>query len=389
VTATETCGWDHLTRIDDPDGTLARLRDEARTLARAVEPHAIEADELDVLHADVVTALRDSGLARITVPAAHGGRHDRVSPTALCVVREEFMAVSSHLDTLFGVQGLGSFPIALAGSDELRARWLPRVADMTVLSALALTEQDAGSDLKGVTTRVSADGPQLRLDGRKTFITNAAHAGFFSTLVREGEGLSLFLVDASLPGITVGTPHHIVAPHVLADIEFDGVPIDPAARIGALGRGLEPVLGTLGVFRASVGAAAVGLATRALEETVRHTRDRRQFGRPLARHGAVAAMLADSWTEVEMARMLVYRAAELAEQGHPRLITYGSMAKLAATEMASKVVDRCVQMMGRFGLVSGSPVERLYRQARPMRLYEGATEVLQLDIAKTLVEEVR
>jgi len=172
-------------------------------------------------------------------------------------------------------------------------------------------------------------------------------------------------------------------------VRFDDVVLPEQARLGPPGQGLDLVLATLGVFRVSVAGAAVGLAQAALEEAVRHTKTRVQFGRPLARHGPVAQMLADCWTEIEMARLLTYRAASLAANDPAAALPYSSMAKLAATEMASRVVDRCVQVMGRFGLVRHSKIERLYRQARPMRIYEGASEVLRLGIARQLTEEVR
>jgi acyl-CoA dehydrogenase len=180
----------------------------------------------------------------------------------------------------------------------------------------------------------------------------------------------------------------LIAPHVLGEVSFDEVMLPASARLGKSGKGLNLVLATLGVFRVSVAGAAVGLAQAALEEAVRHTRTRVQFGRPLARLGPVAQMLADSWTEIEMARLLTYKAATLAVEDPAASLHHSSMAKLGASEMASRVVDRCVQVMGRFGLERNSKIERLYRQARPMRIYEGASEVLRLGIARQLTEEV-
>jgi acyl-CoA dehydrogenase len=367
---------------------LTALREEARALAMVVEPYAVQADESSSVFQPVLEALRASQLARVAVPAEFGGRLPSIDPVALCVVREVLMATSSHLDMLFTAQGLASYPIALAGSDELKARWLPAVASMDALASIAITEPDAGSDVKNISSIVRRDGNRMRIDGQKTFISNAGFADFYTTLVREEAGLSLFLVKAASPGLTVGPPHDLIAPHIIADLVFDGVEVEDTERIGEPGRGLEIVLSTLGLFRVSVGAAAVGLAWRALQEAVRHTRVRRQFGRPLAQLGPVASLLADSWTEIEMTRLLVYRAAEIAASQDPNSLTYGSMAKLAATEMASRVTDRCIQVMGRFGLVHGSVVERLYRQARPMRVYEGASEVLRLGISATLVKEM-
>ena len=199
----------------------------------------------------------------------------------------------------------------------------------------------------------------------------------------------MVLVPADTEGVSVTPTPELIAPHVLGDVHFNDVVLPVTARLGHQGQGLDLVLATLGVFRVSVAGAAVGLARAALEEAVRHTRTRVQFGRPLARLGPVAQMLADCWTEVEMTRLLTYRAACLAGDDPAASLNHSSMAKLAASEAASRIVDRCVQMMGRYGLVRNSKIERLYRQARPMRIYEGASEVLRLGIARQLTEEVQ
>lgn len=370
------------------DAHYLSVQREARELARRVEPLAPAADESDEVHPGVLALLRESGLCRLMVPAEHGGRSPRIDPLAICVAREALMAASSHADSLFALQGIGSYAITAAGSAAQRAEWLPRVARAEALAALALTEPDAGSDLKRVATRAVPAAGGIRLDGAKSFISNGAAAAFFAVFAREGDGFSMFLVPAGAKGLAVTPSPGLIAPHVLGDLVLDGVELPAEARLGAAGQGLELVLATLSVFRVSVAGAAVGLAQAALEVAVRHARTREQFGRPLARHGPVAQMLADSWTEIEMARLLAYRAAHRAVADPASALPQSSMAKLAATEMASRVVDRCVQLMGRFGLVHGSKIERLYRQARPMRIYEGASEVLRLGIARELTERV-
>lgn len=365
------------------------IRDAARALAAALEPVAAEADAIsDHVHPEVLAGLRASGLCRLMVPAAFGGRFERVDPLAICLVREACMAVSSHLDSLFALQGIGSYAVTVAGNAGQRDHWLPKIAAVEALPALALTEPEAGSDLKAVTTEIVAEGDRLRIRGRKAFISNAGAADFYEVFGREGRGYSMVLVPADTPGLRVTASPALIAPHVLGDLELDDVVVPAAARIGAPGQGLALVLATLAVFRVSVAGAAVGLAQAALEEATRHTRTRVQFGRPLARLGPVAQMLADCWTEVEMARLLTYRAAALARTDPAANLHHSSMAKLAASETASRVVDRCVQVMGRFGLISDSKIERLYRQARPMRIYEGASEVLRLGIAQKLTEVV-
>ncbi|RMF96538.1 MAG: acyl-CoA dehydrogenase family protein [Gammaproteobacteria bacterium] len=367
---------------------LKAIQAEARQLAATVEPMAAEADECSQVHAGVLEALRASGLCRLMVPAAYGGRDEDLDPLAICVVREALMACSAHLDSLFALQGIGSYAITVAGSEAQKQAWLPGVGDASLLAALALTEPEAGSDLKRLSTRLEADGDGFRLSGGKSFISNAGAAAFYLVLAREGDDFSMVLVPAGLPGIRISPTPELIAPHVLGEVEFDGVRLPADARLGEPGKGLKLVLATLGVFRVSVAGAAVGLAQAALDEAVRHTRRREQFGRPLAKLGPVAQMLADCWTEVEMARLLAYRAASLARKDPRASLPHSSMAKLAATEMASRVVDRCVQMMGRFGLIRHSKIERLYRQARPMRIYEGASEVLRLGIAAELTRQL-
>ena len=373
----------------DLDPAYLAIQAQARDLARAVEPLARDADELSTVHPGVLAALQQSGLCALMVPESFGGRSPRPDPLAICLVREVLMATSSHLDSLFALQGIGSYAISVGGSDPQKALWLPRVGRAQALAALALTEEDAGSDLKRVATELTESGGGLRLHGAKSFISNGGAADFYVVFAKEQSGFSMVLVPADTKGVSVSPTPEIMAPHVLAEINFSNVLLPADARLGEPGRAMDLVFATLAVFRVSVAGAACGLARAALEEAVRHTRTRVQFGRPLARLGPVAQMLADSWTEIEMAQLLTYRAACYAIEDPAAALPHSSMAKLAATEAASKVVDRCVQMMGRFGLIRNSKIERLYRQARPMRIYEGASEVLRLGIAKQLTEEVR
>ncbi|GAY08302.1 acyl-CoA dehydrogenase family protein [Pseudonocardia sp. N23] len=364
------------------------LREEAEAVAASVAAIAAEADAMSEIHPGIREALRASGLSGLMVPAAYGGRSESVDPLAVCIVREVFMRASSHLDSMFALQGIGSYAITVGGTDEQRAQWLPRVASMETLAALALTEENAGSDLKNVSTTVTEKDGSLVVRGAKSFISNAGAADFFVTLVSEEAGLSLVMVPADAPGVSTVPSPELIAPHVLGEIEFDDVVLPPEARLGVPGKAMSLVLGTLAVFRVSVAGAACGLAAGALAEAARHARTREQFGRPLLKHGPVAQLLADSWNDVEMARLLTYQAASSARTDAAAALNRSSMAKVAATEAASRVVDRCVQVMGRWGLVANSPIERYYRQARPMRIYEGASEVLKLGIARALCDEV-
>jgi acyl-CoA dehydrogenase len=363
------------------------IRDEARALARSVEHLAADADAMSEVHPGMLAALQDSGLSELMVPAGHGGRFDEVDPLAVCVAREGLMGTSSHLDSLFALQGIGSYAITRGGTPQQQSEWLPRVASAEVLAALALTEPVAGSDLKSLTTTVEETADGLLLQGEKAWISNAGAAAFYTVLAREGDGYSVVLVPADNPGVTTSPTPEIIAPHVLGTVRLDDVVVPADHRLGTPGSGFDLVLSTLAVFRVSVAGAAIGLAEAALTEAARHAEERVQFGRPLNRLGPVAALLADSWTDLEQARLLTYRAAARARQDPLANLHHSSMAKLAASEAASRIVDRCVQVMGRWGLIRDSKIERLYRQARPMRIYEGASEVLKLGIAKALSEE--
>jgi acyl-CoA dehydrogenase len=362
-----------------------KLQETARAVAAAVEPFADEADEFTGVHPGVLAELRASGLTRFVVPAAYGGEHEVLDPLALAVVREALMYSSAHLDSMFGMQGVGSYSLSVGGSDELKQEWLPRVASLDAIAALALTEPDVGSDLRAVTTTIVQDGDELVVDGRKSFITNGGAASFYNVLAKEGDGWSMVLVPADSAGLTVEKGAELIAPHILGELSFDGVRVPVGNRLGVPGKAFSLMLQTLAVFRVTVAASAVGLAQAALDESLQHARTREQFGKPLAEIGAVSQSLALSWTEVEASRSFVYRAAALAQSDPLGHLDYSSMAKVSATEAAGRVVDRSMQTMGRFGLVRGSKIERLYRNARPLRVYEGATEVLLDSLARRLV----
>ncbi len=364
-----------------------KLQEVARGVAEAVAPFADEADEFTEVHPEVRRLLRDSGLARHVVPAAYGGESEVLDPLAIAVVREALMASSAHLDSLFGMQGVGSYSLSAGGTEELKAHWLPKVAALDAIAGLALTEPDVGSDLRAVTTTLTVDGDELVVDGRKSFITNGGAADFYCTLVREGEGWSMVLVPADTPGLSVSPGADLIAPHILGELTFEGVRVPASHRLGEPGRAFSLMLQTLAVFRVTVAASAVGLAQAALEESLAHAQSREQFGKPLTELGAVSQKLAQSWTDVEAARAFVYRAAALAQADPLAHLDYSSMAKVHATEAAAAVVDRSMQTMGRFGLVRGSKIERLYRNARPLRVYEGATEVLLDSLARRMAKK--
>ena len=333
---------------------------------------------------EVARHLAEEGFLAFAVAPPYGSMDLR----SLVAVREALAYFSSLADTAFAMQGLGSCPIGLAGSDVQRKRWLPAVAAGEVLCAFAVTEPEAGSDLAAVSTIAARDGALWRLSGMKTFISNAGIAGLYTVLARgsqaEGRGgLSMFLVDAEAPGIAI-TPLEAMAPHPLGEVRFDAV---PAVLIGPEGSGYEIALRTLDAFRPSVGASACGLAARALDEAVGWARGRRQFGRALADFQATQMALAEMHVDLQGARLLVRHAAWTADSGAPRFRREGAAAKLAATEMAQRVVDRAVQIHGGQGVMKGSTVERLYREVRSLRIYEGTSEIQKLVIAREMLKE--
>lgn len=333
----------------------------------------------------LVSLMAGEGLLGAAVPPPHGFMDLR----SLVVTREGLAYFSSLADTAFVMQGLGSYPIVVAGSEVQKTRWLPAVVSGELLAAFAVTEPEAGSDLGSVRTRAEKDGALWRLEGVKTFISNAGIAGLYTVLARteEGEGhkgLSMFLVDAEAPGIVV-RPLEAMAPHPLGEVRFDGT---PAVLLGEERGGYATTLATLEHFRPSVGAAACGLAWRALDEALRWSLARRQFGRSLSQFQATKMALADMHVDLEAARLLVRRAAWLKDRG-ASIAREGAAAKLFATEAAQRVVDRAVQIHGGQGVMRGSTVERLYRDVRALRIYEGTSEIQKLVIAREVLKEAR
>ncbi len=334
----------------------------------------------------IVTAMAEASFLRYAVPPPHGAMDLR----SLVVVRENLAYFSSLADTGFVMQGLGSYPIARVGTEIQRNTWLPPIAGGHVLAAFAVTEPEAGSDLGGIRTQADRDGALWRLTGVKSYISNAGIAGVYSVLARTGEGsshsgLSMFLVDAEAPGLSVKMLE-AMAPHPLGELRFSNT---PALLLGELGEGFALATATLEQFRPTVGAAACGLAGRAFDEALRHAQARRQFGRSLADFQATKMALAEMHVEIEGARLLVHRAAWRKDTGAESIAREGAVAKLAATEMAQRVVDRAVQIHGARGVMRGSTVERLYREVRALRIYEGTSEIQKLVIARELLKESR
>jgi acyl-CoA dehydrogenase len=328
------------------------------------------------------------------VPKAFGGRLDRIDSRSLCIARETLARHDGLADFAFAMQGLGSGAISIAGSDEVRSRYLPRVAQGEALAAFALSEQEAGSDVAAMQTRARADGDSVVLNGTKTWISNGGIADFYCVFAREmdapltagggqsARGISAFVVDADTPGLSVAGRIDVIAPHPLASLAFEDCRVPAANRLGAPGEGFKVAMQTLDIFRASVAAAALGFARRALDEAIARAASRKMFGQTLADFQLTQAAIADMATGIDTSALLTYRAAWLRDVKQARTTREAAMAKMVSTETAQAVIDRAVQVFGGLGVVSGQAVEKLYREIRSLRIYEGATEVQKLIIAR-------
>ena len=340
----------------------------------------------------LVRALGEAGWLKAVVPAAYGGLSDQLDVRTLCLAREILAWNDSLADFAFAMQGLGTGSISLFGTDETKAKYLPPVRDGRHIAAFALSEPEAGSDTAALTTTATRDGPaHVRLDGVKTWISNGGIADHYIVFARSGEapgakGLSAFVVDADAPGLSIAGRIEVIAPHPLATLRFTGCRVPVTNRLGAPGEGFKVAMATLDIFRSTVGAAALGMARRALDEALDRAATRRLFGAPLFELQLTQAALADSASEIDAAALLVYRAAWTKDQGAARITRESSIAKMFATEMAQRVIDRAVQLFGGHGVRVGSKVEALYREIRALRIYEGATEVQKVVVAREMLK---
>ncbi len=368
---------------------LAALEDRLETFVSEIAAAGIdESDEHGSTRA-YVQRLAEAGFLKYVAPAAHGGAGESVRSTPLCLIRQWLARHSGALDTAFVMQGLGSNPVTLGGSDALAAQLLPRVVAGEAICAFALTEPEAGSDISGMQTTARADGEGVRLHGEKCWISNAGVADSYVVFAREEEDaengkprFGAFWVPGDAPGLTV-EPMQVIAPHPIGRVKFDGVAVPAAHRLGEPGKGLRIALANLDVFRVTVGAAALGLADRALQETVKHLSSRVQFGKPLAKQQGLRFALADVATDHVASQLLVYRAAGARDRGQATP-DQAAMAKLHATESAQRTIDRAVQSFGGRGVTVGETTERLYREVRALRIYEGTSEIQKLVIARSM-----
>jgi acyl-CoA dehydrogenase len=346
-------------------------------------------DEEDVDNScrQLVADLGKAGWLKNCVPAKWGGASEKLDVRSIALCRETLAYYSGLADFSFAMQGLGSGAISLYGTDAQRQQYLPAVAAGTAIAAFALSEAEAGSDVAAMATSAEHSGDEYVLNGEKTWISNGGIADFYCVFARTGEepgarGLSAFIIEASNPGLEVTEKIETIAPHPLTTLSFTNCRVAASARIGEPGEGFKIAMATLDVFRTTVGAAALGFARRALDEAVQHTSTRELFGAPLSALQMTEASIADMATDIDASALLVYRSAWAKDCYQERVTREAAMAKLYATEAAQKTIDRAVQLFGGSGVVKGNIAERLYREIRALRIYEGASEVQKVIIAR-------
>jgi len=383
-------GWPF---FDDGHRSLAAALDE---WAQSALPALLKGSEdgpeaLDGCVRRIVEDMGRAGMLRVCVPRAYGGTRDSLDVRSLCLAREIMGRASGLADFALAMQGLGSAPITLYGREEQKRSFLPRVAGGTALAAFALSEPDAGSDVSAISTTATRDGNFWRLDGVKTWISNAGLAAFYIIFARTGEGpgtkgLSAFVVDANSSGLDASERIDVIAPHPLGTLRLRDCRIPSDCLLGQPGQGFKIAMATLDIFRTTVGAAALGLARRAMDEAVARAHHRHLFGRPQADFQLTQQKLADMAVSIDAAALLIYRSAWTKDVPGGRVTREASMAKLFATEAAQQVIDAAVQIFGGLGVVRGMTVERLYREIRALRIYEGTSEILKLIIASKVLE---
>jgi len=358
--------------------------------------HGPDRAEVDATCRSLVRSLGEAGwLAHAIAGRQHGGVNDAIDTRSICLARETLARHDGLADFAFAMQGLGSGAISLAGTAEQKAHYLPKVASGKSIAAFALSEPDAGSDVAAMACSARLDAGDYVLDGEKTWISNGGIADFYVVFARTGDksdpktkgarGISAFIVDADAPGFSIAERIDVIAPHPLARLRFNGCRIPATRRIGAEGEGFKVAMRTLDVFRTSVAAAALGFARRAFDEAMERATSRKMFGGVLGDFQLTQARLAQMALTIDSAALLTYRAAWLRDTG-ANVTREAAMAKLAATEGAQQVIDAAVQLWGGRGVQSGETVERLYREIRALRIYEGASEVQQLIIGRDLLK---
>lgn len=349
---------------------------------------SVDHHDVDAACRKLVAALGKDGWLQYTAPG--DGEAEKLDVRTLALARETLARHSGLADFAFAMQGLGAGPISLFGTPAQRAAWLPQTRSGKAIAAFALSEAASGSDVANITTSAKRDGNGYVIDGEKSWISNGGIAGLYVVFARTGEapgarGLSAFIVEGDNPGLSVAERIDVIAPHPLARLKFDNCRVNADALIGQAGDGFKIAMATLDVFRTTVGAAALGFARRAMDETVKRAASRNLFGAPLGDLQMVQGHIADMAVEIDAAALLIYRAAWTKDKGAARVTREAAMAKLFATEAAQRVIDAAVQIHGGDGVRSGHPVEALYREIRALRIYEGASDVQKIVIARSVL----
>jgi len=358
-------------------------------LSEGTHPHSVR--EVDEACRTLVRQLGEGGWLKYAIGGrAYGASADTIDTRGVCLIRETLAYHSGLADFAFAMQGLGSGAISNFGTHDQKQRYLPRVASGAAVAAFAISEPDAGSDVAALKCATKRDGDYYLISGEKTWISNGGIADFYVTFARTGEdsgsrGISAFIINADSPGLKIAERIEVMAPHPLARLVFDNCRIPATQLLGEEGQGFKIAMSTLDIFRSSVAAAALGFARRALKEAFSRSTSRKMFGQTLADFQLTQAKLAKMATDIDAAALLTYRAAWLKDQGQPVTVE-AAMAKLTATEIAQQAIDSAMQIFGALGVANGQTVEQLYREIRPLRIYEGATEVQQLIIARGIIK---
>ncbi|MEM7568684.1 MAG: acyl-CoA dehydrogenase family protein [Pseudomonadota bacterium] len=376
--------------FDDSHRDLARRLDE--WCQREIAPLGHSEEDVDGQCRHLLSLLAKGGWLRYAVPKAYGGALDELDVRSLCLIRETLGRYSGLADFVFAMQGLGSGTITVAGTEAQKQAYLPRVANGSYCAAFALTELASGSDVAAMDSSAEDCGDHYVVNGAKTYISNGGIADFYTLFVRTGEapgarGISAMIVDADTPGLEVAERIHVMAPHPLATLTFTDMVVPKDKLIAQPGAGFKAAMGTLDIFRTTVGAAGLGFARRALEEALERTTSRKLFGKELVQQPVVQADLAEMALKVDTSALLIYRSGWTRDVMGRRNSREAAMAKLHATETAQEVIDKSLQMHGGLGVVHGQMVESLYREIRALRIYEGASEVQRVVIARQLLDQ--
>ena len=376
------------------------FEDEHRVLALELEnwakteltDYAITPANVDLACQELVLKLADGGWLDYCVANKFGGKNPSLDVRSLCLIRETLARFSGLADFVFAMQGLGSGTISLFGSAELKKKYLPDVRRGNKIAAFALTEPDAGSDAAALTTTAEQDDTSFVLNGDKTLISNGGIADYYTVFAKTGEapgtrGISAFVIDADTAGLEINERIEVIAPHPLARIRFNQCRIPKTQQIGSGGEGFKMAMATLDIFRSTVGAAALGFARHAMHEAFNRTKSRQMFGAPMSKLQLIQSKIGEMSLDIDASSLLIYRAAWTKDKGAEKITKEAAMAKLFATEAAQRVIDEAVQIFGGSGVVSGFPVEQLYREIRALRIYEGASEVQKLIIASQTLKE--